>query len=215
MTTDPDKADLFFEAYQKNAKQGDEAFEACKRIHSAPKKVVTYHALLNTLWEVLQVPPKDAAANMGRGLSLLSHKLGCGVELEPFSCAAAGVDPQVLAGRIRASLGGRDISIIKVARSKQSMAARASRPAAGLKPNRRSQTKTREGKGDLALLTGPEGKLKRAVNLDTACRFGGVGSRAIEKAIKKGSLQAEGDRQNRRVLVSSLLQYFPPEDNAN
>src|SRR5205823_6265624 len=70
-------------------------------------------------------------------------------------------------------------------------------------------------KGNLRILRGLDGKLKNAVTLDVACRFGGVTRRAIEKALKKGPLQAEGDRQNRRVLVDSLLKYFPPENNAN
>jgi hypothetical protein len=51
--------------------------------------------------------------------------------------------------------------------------------------------------------------------LDVASRFGGVSRRAIEKAVKKGPLQAEGERQNRRISVESLLKYFPPEKNAN
>ena len=72
----------------------------------------------------------------------------------------------------------------------------------------------RTAKGNLGLLR-EDGKLKRAVTLDTAARFGGVGRRAIEKALRKGPLEAEGEGQNRRVIVESLLQYFPPENTAN
>lgn len=54
-------------------------------------------------------------------------------------------------------------------------------------------------------------ELKRAVTLDTACRFGGVTRRAIENAANRGDLLTEGKRTRRRVLVSSLLEYFPPE----
>jgi hypothetical protein len=70
-------------------------------------------------------------------------------------------------------------------------------------------------KRNVQILRGLDGTPKKAVTVDVACRFGGVSRRAIEKAVKKGALQAEGDPQNRRVLVDSLLKYFPPEDNAN
>jgi hypothetical protein len=70
-------------------------------------------------------------------------------------------------------------------------------------------------KGNGQILRGTDGKLKTAVTLDVARRFGGVSKRAIEKAVKKGSLQAEGKHQNRRISVSSLFKYFPPENNAN
>jgi len=70
-------------------------------------------------------------------------------------------------------------------------------------------------KGNQGILRGLDGKFKDAVNVDTARRFGGVGRRAIEKAVKKGSLQSEGGRKNRRVSVQSLLKYFPPENNTN
>jgi len=65
-------------------------------------------------------------------------------------------------------------------------------------------------KGDLGLLQA-DGKRKRAVTLDTARRFGGVSRRAIDDAVARGSLKTEGKRQQRRVLVDSLLKYFPPE----
>jgi hypothetical protein len=70
-------------------------------------------------------------------------------------------------------------------------------------------------KGNLGILRGVNGELKRAVTLDIASRFGGVSRRAIEGAAKNGRLKSEGSRMNRRVLVDSLLQYFPPERNAN
>lgn len=71
-----------------------------------------------------------------------------------------------------------------------------------------------QDKGNLALLYS-EGRLKTTVTVATACRFGDVGPRAIQKAIRKGSLQATGSGQNRRIAVDSLLKYFPPENNAN
>ena len=70
-------------------------------------------------------------------------------------------------------------------------------------------------KGNVGLLRGTDGKLKRAVTLDVARRFGGVSRRAIEKAAKKGSLEAAGEGPNRRIVVKSLLKYFPPENTAN
>jgi hypothetical protein len=66
-------------------------------------------------------------------------------------------------------------------------------------------------KGNVTKLRGTDGELKKAVTVDVACRFGGVGRRAIEKAVKKGSLESEGEYRNRRILVQSLLKYFPPE----
>ena len=66
-------------------------------------------------------------------------------------------------------------------------------------------------KGNLEILRGLGGELKRAVNLDVARRFGGVTRRAIEDAAHKGWLETEGKRQNRRVLVQSLVKYFPQD----
>lgn len=66
-------------------------------------------------------------------------------------------------------------------------------------------------KGNLALLHAIDGELKRNVSLDVARRFGGVSLRAIQEAAKKHKLLTEGTRPNRRVLVESLLKYFPPE----
>lgn len=83
--------------------------------------------------------------------------------------------------------------------------------ASGRKPRRVSNP----DKGNLALLHGVDGNLKRAVTLDVARRFGGVSRRAIEKAVKKGSLHWEGEGPNRRILVQSLLTYFPSESSAN
>jgi hypothetical protein len=76
-------------------------------------------------------------------------------------------------------------------------------------------TESSADKGKIKILRGLDGKLKNTVTLDVASRFGGVSRRAIEKAVKKRTLLAEGDRLNRRILVHSLLKYFPPEDNAN
>ena len=70
-------------------------------------------------------------------------------------------------------------------------------------------------KGDLQLLAGANGERKRVVTLDTACRYGGVSKRAIQKALRKGALKSEGEGPNRRVLVQSLLDYFPPENSTN
>ena len=66
-------------------------------------------------------------------------------------------------------------------------------------------------KGDMGLLMDTNNDLKRAVTLDVARRFGGVSLRAIQDAAKNDKLLTEGTRLNRRVLVESLLKYFPPE----
>ena len=70
-------------------------------------------------------------------------------------------------------------------------------------------------KGKLDLLRNIDGKFKSVVTLYVVGKFGGVGRRAIEKAAHKGSLETEGEGPNRRVLVQSLLKYFPPENSAN
>jgi hypothetical protein len=69
-------------------------------------------------------------------------------------------------------------------------------------------------KGNMAILRGTDGRMKTAVTLDVARRFGGVSKRAIERAAEKGALRSEGKRTNRRITVESLLKYFPPEYNA-
>jgi hypothetical protein len=66
-------------------------------------------------------------------------------------------------------------------------------------------------KGNLNILRGIDGQFKKMVTIDVARRFGGVTRRSIENAANKGSLRTEGRRQQRRVLVESLLKYFPPE----
>ena len=70
-------------------------------------------------------------------------------------------------------------------------------------------------KGNLDILRGTDGKPKRVVTVADACRYGGVGQRAIQKACKKGSLESEGEGPNRRIIVQSLINYYPPENNAN
>lgn len=66
-------------------------------------------------------------------------------------------------------------------------------------------------KGNRDLLRLKSGLQKEFVNIQIACRFGGVTRRAIEKAVARGDLEAVGKRQNRRISVDSLLKYFPPE----
>ena len=69
----------------------------------------------------------------------------------------------------------------------------------------------RTDKGNLDLLRSIDGELKQAVNLEVASRYGGVSRRAIEDAGKRNALKMKGKRHQRRVLVDSLLEYFPPE----
>jgi hypothetical protein len=106
---------------------------------------------------------------------------------------------------------GRDKSNITPALRKKRE--RPTRPGAQALPVPTSNSKA--DKGNVALLRGTDDKLKNSVTVDVACRFGGVSRRAIEKAVKGEKLNAEGERQNRRIIVQSLLKYFPPEDNAN
>jgi hypothetical protein len=79
---------------------------------------------------------------------------------------------------------------------------------------RLDRRKVSKDKGNIALLR-DGGTYKRSVMVKTASQFGGVGKRAIEKAAQKGTLETEGKGPNRRILVKSLLEYFPPETNAN
>jgi hypothetical protein len=62
-----------------------------------------------------------------------------------------------------------------------------------------------------AKLYDSDGKLKRAVTVSTAANVGRVTRRSIEKAIKKGALLSEGKGTQRRIVVESLLKYFPPD----
>jgi hypothetical protein len=66
-------------------------------------------------------------------------------------------------------------------------------------------------KGSLEILQAADGKRKTAVTLEVARRFGGVTKRAIHAAVANGKLATLGKRQQRKVLVDSLLKYFPPE----
>ena len=68
-------------------------------------------------------------------------------------------------------------------------------------------------KGNLHILKAG-GVLKTAVTVETASRFGGVTTRAIWRALEKGGLESEGTGPNRRVVVASLLKYFPPENES-
>jgi hypothetical protein len=93
-------------------------------------------------------------------------------------------------------------------------AATAKEPAQAGDPVRLAAFPTSTAKsdqGNLAILRDTAGELRRAVTLDVAHRFGGVSRRAIEEAAHKGLLKTEGRHQQRRVLVESLLKYFPPE----
>jgi hypothetical protein len=81
----------------------------------------------------------------------------------------------------------------------------------GMVPATQSHAPGKPNKGDLKILRHSNGDLKSTVTLVAAAHFGGVGRRAIQKALAKGSLGAIGARQNRRVTVESLLKYFPSE----
>ncbi|MFN7994868.1 MAG: hypothetical protein U0Q18_14780 [Bryobacteraceae bacterium] len=85
------------------------------------------------------------------------------------------------------------------------------RPAAHRIKGKPSSDDRPTDKRDLSLLRGPDGKLKRVVTVTEACRYGGVGQRAIQKACQKGSLRSESEGPNRRIVVQSILEYFPPE----
>jgi hypothetical protein len=93
-------------------------------------------------------------------------------------------------------------------------AATAKEPAQAGDPVRLATLPTSTAKsdqGNVAILRDTDGELRRAVTLDVAHRFGGVSRRAIDEAAHKGLLKTEGRHQQRRVLVESLLKYFPPE----
>ena len=97
MATDSDETDRFFSAYQKNAKKSNQALEAIKRIHAAPKMRVNYMDLVNTIWEMWKIPPNDVTGDeVSQGLYLLFRKHEGGVELDPASFRAAGFDPIAL-----------------------------------------------------------------------------------------------------------------------
>ncbi len=97
-----DEADLFFNAFEKTAKQSDESLQALSRMLAAPNKRVIYHDLIRTIWDVYQIPPKDVSpSDIHHALCLLSRKYEGGVGLDPISCNAAGVDLAALTEEIR------------------------------------------------------------------------------------------------------------------
>jgi hypothetical protein len=65
---------------------------------------VRYLDLVNTIWELWKIPPKDVSRDdIDQALYLLSRKHEGGVDLDSVSWRAAGFDPIVLSGRVRAS----------------------------------------------------------------------------------------------------------------
>jgi hypothetical protein len=69
----------------------------------------------------------------------------------------------------------------------------------------------RVDKGKVELLFDRDGRRKRAVSVQVAMRYGGVSLRQLYDIFKKGRIATEGKAQQRKVLVKSLLAYFPPE----
>jgi hypothetical protein len=54
-------------------------------------------------------------------------------------------------------------------------------------------------------------KLLRVVTQQTAAKYAGVGIRNLSRHIEIGNIVAEGGKANRRVIVESLLDFYPPE----
>ena len=79
-----------------------------------------------------------------------------------------------------------------------------------LRGQREAAVSPESDEGDFSLLKG-----KQYVNLDIAGRYLGIGRRAVQKAVRKGSLTASGRGPSRRITVESLLKYLSPSINAN
>ena len=63
----------------------------------------------------------------------------------------------------------------------------------------------------LELLHDKDGKLPETVSLRKACEYARVTKRRIEQTIADGKVKAVGGHGHRRILVASLIRYYPPE----
>jgi hypothetical protein len=66
-------------------------------------------------------------------------------------------------------------------------------------------------RGNSTLLKNADGEWLRVVNSGLAKRYTGIGARGLHKAVRKGKIDTEGDRNQKRFLVESLRRYVPPE----
>jgi hypothetical protein len=69
-------------------------------------------------------------------------------------------------------------------------------------------------KGDVSLLQKADRSLYQSVDFPTAEEYLGLSERRRQQLVREGTLKALGKGQNRRITVESLLQFFPPADDA-
>jgi hypothetical protein len=73
--------------------------------------------------------------------------------------------------------------------------------------------------GNIELLLNVHGDLERSVTYATARRYLGCGTRQIQKLVKSGHLKTIGGGLNKRITVTSLLEYRPannaPKEKTN
>ena len=100
-----DEVDPFVIAYEEVAARSEEALTAIKQKLNAPKRRALYQDLEHTIWSSWQVRPEDVTVqHIIHALHLLSRKSRGGVELDPLSCEAYGIDHARLTTLMRASM---------------------------------------------------------------------------------------------------------------
>jgi hypothetical protein len=98
----PGGADEFVAAYQQAASSCDKSLAALSQKFAAPVTRVGYQDLESAIWTIWRVPPRNVTVNhIGHALNLLVRKSAGGVELDPVSCEAAGIDYTRLMSLIR------------------------------------------------------------------------------------------------------------------
>ena len=123
-----------------------------------------------------------------------------------FAAAVAAVKndtryPNLLSAMVSSEPNNETESAASVAAGKET----ARNPAGASESHRRR-------KGDVTLLQDPNGKLKEAVSPAHAARYLGVTLRHVQRLVsKKKCLTVLGGGQNKQIMVSSLLEYLPPE----
>jgi hypothetical protein len=63
----------------------------------------------------------------------------------------------------------------------------------------------------LKLLNDTDGQLPQSVGMKTAGRYARVTQRRINQLVAEGRLRAVGGKGHRRVLITDLIAYYPPE----
>jgi hypothetical protein len=192
-----DEAELFFRAFRAVCKNSDQILGTFKEDLNAPKLIVRYQDLLDTIWSVQKVAPSQVSPmHIHHGLYLLSRSHRGGAELDPVSCQTAGVDPSRLADDIRLMLGRRTMMVVdSIAAPNQNHAKSLVSDAPSL-PSRVKRIRQKPKPGGLPAL-GTVNKREAAAGL-------GCTPRTIERHVKNGLLNPIKQKNGNRYKVSEL-----------